>query len=170
MDSPVAPEPENTIDNNTSQDEVTAAKRGHVLTELLETERIYVTELGSILKGYKMEAFSDEMQPLVPIGFTEKLDIIFGNLEEICAFHANIFLKDLENCISSVDLVALCFVQRVLTLTFNISYFFFNTVVIYSEMLSINFIVTTAKIYQDQSIYVKVWWMPAHFFRHVKKN
>lgn len=113
MDSPVVIESENPIDNNTSQDEVSITKRGHVLTELLETERIYVTELGSILRGYKMEAFSEEMQPLLPAGFTDKLDHIFGNLEEICAFHSNIFLKDLENCISSVDLVALCFVQRV---------------------------------------------------------
>lgn len=119
MDSPIAPESDNAIDNNTSQDEVSVSKRGHVLTELLETERIYVTELGSILKGYKLEAFSEEMQPLVPTGFTEKLDIIFGNLDEICAFHANIFLQDLENCISSVDLVALCFVQRVIIALIN---------------------------------------------------
>lgn len=116
MESPVAPEPENPVDNNTSQDEANAAKRGHVLAELLETERIYVIELGSILKGYKMEAFSEEMQPIIPLGFTEKLDVIFGNLEEICSFHSSIFLKDLENCISSVDLVALCFVQRVGTI------------------------------------------------------
>lgn len=60
-----------------------------------------------------MEAFSDEMQPFLPPSFIDKIDIIFGNLEEIYAFHSNIFLKDLENCISSVDLVALCFVQRV---------------------------------------------------------
>lgn len=61
-----------------------------------------------------MEAFSDEMQPILPPGFIEKLDIVFGNLEEIYAFHSNVFLKDLENCITSVDLVALCFVQRVM--------------------------------------------------------
>lgn len=115
MESPVASEPENPIANNTSQDEVSVARRGHVLGELLETERIYVTELGSILKGYKTEAFSEEMQPIIPAGFIEKLDIVFGNLDEIFLFHSNIFLKDLENCISSVDLVALCFVQRVLT-------------------------------------------------------
>lgn len=60
-----------------------------------------------------MQALSEEMQPLVPPGLIDKLDILFGNLEDIYAFHSDIFLKDLENCISSTDLVALCFVQRV---------------------------------------------------------
>jgi hypothetical protein len=30
--------------------EMLKTKRGHVLTELLETERVYVTELGSVIK------------------------------------------------------------------------------------------------------------------------
>lgn len=65
------------------------------------------------MQGYKLKAQCEEMLPLVPAGLIEKLDIIFGNIEEIYDFHAKIFLKDLENCISSTDLVALCFVQRV---------------------------------------------------------
>lgn len=32
------------------EDDASRVKRGHVLTELLETERVYVAELGSILK------------------------------------------------------------------------------------------------------------------------
>lgn len=47
----MAAEAENLLENDASQDEASAAKRGHVLTELLETERIYVTELCSILKA-----------------------------------------------------------------------------------------------------------------------
>jgi hypothetical protein len=53
------------------------------------------------------------MQHLVTPGLADKINIIFGNLDEIYSFHGNIFLQDLENCISSTDLVALCFVQRV---------------------------------------------------------
>ena len=88
-------------------------KRGHVLTELVETERIYVAELGSIIKGYKMEMNSEAMSHLVPAPLVGKADILFGNLEDIYLFHGDMFLRDLENCISNTELVALCFVQRV---------------------------------------------------------
>ncbi|XP_049544753.1 uncharacterized protein LOC125956699 isoform X1 [Anopheles darlingi] len=87
-------------------------KRGHVLAELLETERIYVAEMGSILKGYRDEMLSEEMSCMVPPGLQGKSDILFGNLHELYTFHNEIFLKDLENCISTTELVALCFVQR----------------------------------------------------------
>ncbi|KAF3425324.1 hypothetical protein E2986_10977 [Frieseomelitta varia] len=87
-------------------------KRGHVLAELVETERIYVAELGSIIKGYKMELTNEAMAHLVPTALIGKGDILFGNLEDIYIFHGETFLKDLENCISNTELVALCFVQR----------------------------------------------------------
>ncbi|XP_054091224.1 uncharacterized protein Mcf2l_1 isoform X2 [Zeugodacus cucurbitae] len=86
--------------------------RGHVLTELLETERIYVNEMASILKGYRDQMLSEEMMHLVPASLQGKEDILFGNLHELYTFHNEIFLKDLENCISTTELVALCFVQR----------------------------------------------------------
>lgn len=53
------------------------------------------------------------MQHLLPTGAEEKFDVIFGNLDDIHRFHRDIFLKDLENCISSTELVALCFLQKV---------------------------------------------------------
>ncbi|XP_058976082.1 guanine nucleotide exchange factor DBS isoform X11 [Musca domestica] len=87
-------------------------KRGHVLTELLETERIYVSEMSSILKGYCDQMHSEEMMHLVPASLQGKEDILFGNLHELYTFHNDVFLKDLENCISTTELVALCFVQR----------------------------------------------------------
>lgn len=89
-------------------------KRGHVLAELVETERIYVAELGSIIKGYKMELTNEGMTHLIPAVLIGKGDILFGNLEDIYIFHGETFLKDLENCISNTELVALCFVQRVI--------------------------------------------------------
>jgi len=88
-------------------------KRGHVLAELVETERIYVAELGSIVKGYKMEMTNEAMAHLIPAALVGKADVLFGNLEEIYIFHGETFLRDLENCISNTELVALCFVQRV---------------------------------------------------------
>ncbi|XP_015038992.1 guanine nucleotide exchange factor DBS isoform X4 [Drosophila pseudoobscura] len=87
-------------------------KRGHVLTELLETERIYVTEMSSILKGYYDRMKSEDLLHLAPPSLNGKEDILFGNLHELYTFHNDVFLKDLENCISTTELVALCFVQR----------------------------------------------------------
>ncbi|XP_020815342.1 guanine nucleotide exchange factor DBS-like [Drosophila serrata] len=87
-------------------------KRGHVLTELLETERIYVNEMSSILQGYYDRMKSEEFTHLTPSSLQGKEDILFGNLHELFTFHNQIFLKDLENCISTTELVALCFVQR----------------------------------------------------------
>ncbi|XP_062552794.1 uncharacterized protein LOC134217961 isoform X5 [Armigeres subalbatus] len=62
--------------------------------------------------GYRDEMLSEEMSSLVPPGLQGKADILFGNLHELYTFHNDIFLKDLENCISTTELVALCFVQR----------------------------------------------------------
>lgn len=56
---------------------------------------------------------SEEMASMVPAGLQGNADILFGNLHELYTFHSEIFLKDLENCISTTELVALCFVQRV---------------------------------------------------------
>lgn len=113
-------------------DEINKVKTGHVLTELLTTEKVYVTELLTIVQvrtfrqfskpflifflffqGYKHEAKNKDMKHLLSHGVDEKFNVIFGNLEEIHRFHRDIFLKDLENCISSTELVALCFLQKV---------------------------------------------------------
>ncbi|KAK4316259.1 hypothetical protein Pmani_012567 [Petrolisthes manimaculis] len=95
-----------------SDSEAARAKRGHVLRELLDTERVYVSELCSILKGYKDEMLNPEMQPLIPVHLYGKSDLLFGNMEEIFRFHNEMFLRDLENCIDTPELIGLCFVQR----------------------------------------------------------
>ncbi|XP_045118170.1 guanine nucleotide exchange factor DBS-like isoform X4 [Portunus trituberculatus] len=96
----------------TGDTEAMRAKRGHVLRELLDTERVYVSELCSILKGYKDEMLNPEMQPLIPVNLYGKSDLLFGNMEEIFRFHNDVFLRDLENCINTPELIGLCFVQR----------------------------------------------------------
>ncbi|XP_060536985.1 guanine nucleotide exchange factor DBS-like isoform X3 [Cylas formicarius] len=93
-------------------DELNRIKTRHVLAELLETEKVYVTEVLSVIKGYKLEAQLEEHQHLLSSNVGEKFDIIFGNLDDIYRFHSEVFLRDLENCITSTDLVALCFVQK----------------------------------------------------------
>ncbi|KAJ8926822.1 hypothetical protein NQ314_020670 [Rhamnusium bicolor] len=112
MTSPQDNDQDSSFVHQNETDEVNRIKTGHVLTELFETERVYVSELLSIINGYKLEVQNEDMQHLIPPGMEEKFDIIFGNLEEIYKFHSELFFKDLENCISSTDLVALCFVQK----------------------------------------------------------
>ncbi|XP_045481933.1 guanine nucleotide exchange factor DBS-like [Harmonia axyridis] len=86
-------------------------KRCRVLTELLETERVYVAELHTILTGYRDEFFAEDMQNIVPTISTEVIEIIFGNIDEIYHFHSD-FLKDLEECIHSIGGVASCFMRQ----------------------------------------------------------
>ncbi|XP_049873150.1 guanine nucleotide exchange factor DBS-like isoform X2 [Pectinophora gossypiella] len=92
--------------------EARRSRRGHVLAELLQTERVYVHELGSILNGYKEEIEKPENQHLVPAALVGQADVLFGNLHELFTFHQDVFLKDLERSISATELVALCFVEK----------------------------------------------------------
>uniref|UniRef100_T1JN60 Guanine nucleotide exchange factor DBS n=1 Tax=Strigamia maritima TaxID=126957 RepID=T1JN60_STRMM len=104
---------ESSPENELTKDlEALQAKRRHILTELLETERIYVSEMRSISNGYKDEMQNSDIQDLIPELLKDKADILFGNIEEIWQFHNDTFLKDLENCIGTPELIGLCFVHR----------------------------------------------------------
>eukprot|EP00064_Thunnus_orientalis_P002095 superscaffoldBa00000145_g2102 len=60
----------------------------HVMRELIETERIYVEELLSVLLGYRAEMDNPALSgPLPPI-LRSKRDILFGNMPEIYNFHS----------------------------------------------------------------------------------
>ncbi|XP_076323895.1 guanine nucleotide exchange factor DBS isoform X2 [Tachypleus tridentatus] len=95
-----------------NQQEVKKDKRCHVMTELIETEKIYVLELNSIIQGYKREMDSPAMKEYIPETLVGKGETLFGNMMEIYNFHHNVFLRDLENCSSMPELVGYCFVQR----------------------------------------------------------
>ncbi|KAF0301033.1 Guanine nucleotide exchange factor DBS [Amphibalanus amphitrite] len=89
-----------------------AARRQHIVTELLDTERTYVAELNQILKGYRDEMLSSELQQLMPIQLYGKADVLFGNMEDIQRFHSSVFLRDLEECSSAPEQIGECFVER----------------------------------------------------------
>lgn len=76
------------------------------------------------------------MASMVPAGLQGNADILFGNLHELYTFHSETFLKDLENCISTTELVALCFVQRVRNLRNCQRGNFINRITFHSEMSS----------------------------------
>ncbi|XP_048810402.1 guanine nucleotide exchange factor DBS-like isoform X8 [Lagopus muta] len=93
-------------------DENLSTRRSHIINELIETERVYVEELQSIIEGYASEMDNPSLLHLIPSMLQNKKDILFGNLPEIYEFHNRIFLKELENCIENPELLAQCFLKR----------------------------------------------------------
>eukprot|EP00062_Callorhinchus_milii_P001033 gi/632936205/ref/XP_007892919.1/ PREDICTED: proto-oncogene DBL [Callorhinchus milii] len=86
--------------------------KGHVINELIETERVYVEELHTILQGYRVEMDNPSMLHLLPSALQNKKEILFGNMSEIHDFHSRMFLHDLQNCIETPEKVGLCFLAR----------------------------------------------------------
>ncbi|NXI83143.1 MCF2L factor, partial [Rhipidura dahli] len=86
--------------------------QGHIINELIETERVYVEELQSIIEGYASEMDNPNLVHLIPSALQNKKEILFGNLPEIYDFHNRIFLKEIENCIENPELLARCFLKR----------------------------------------------------------
>ncbi|NWV60247.1 MCF2L factor, partial [Malurus elegans] len=93
----------------------------HIINELIETERVYVEELQSIIEGYASEMDNPSLVHLIPSSLQNKKEILFGNLPEIYDFHNRhvgtggcpvIFLKEIENCIENPELLARCFLKR----------------------------------------------------------
>uniref|UniRef100_A0A672UT28 MCF.2 cell line derived transforming sequence-like 2 n=1 Tax=Strigops habroptila TaxID=2489341 RepID=A0A672UT28_STRHB len=84
----------------------------HIINELIETERVYVEELQSIIEGYASEMDNPNLVHLIPSALQNKKEILFGNLPEIYEFHNRIFLKEIENCIENPELLARCFLKR----------------------------------------------------------
>ncbi|XP_075446787.1 guanine nucleotide exchange factor DBS isoform X14 [Ascaphus truei] len=89
-----------------------AVLRRHVINELIETERVYVEELLSVLEGYAAEMENPLATHLISPMLLNKKDVLFGNMEEIYHFHNRIFLRELENYIDYPELVGRCFLER----------------------------------------------------------
>ncbi|NXJ20503.1 MCF2L factor, partial [Dicrurus megarhynchus] len=88
------------------------SRKIHIINELIETERVYVEELQSIIEGYASEMDNPNLVHLIPSALQNKKEILFGNLPEIYDFHNRIFLKEIENCIENPELLARCFLKR----------------------------------------------------------
>ncbi|OCT66092.1 hypothetical protein XELAEV_18042346mg [Xenopus laevis] len=86
--------------------------KGHVIHELIETERIYVEELYTVLLGYRSEMENPTMMHFMPLSLRNMKNILFGNMPEIYEFHNKVFLQSLENCIEAPEKVGFCFLER----------------------------------------------------------
>ncbi|KAG8445093.1 hypothetical protein GDO86_010022, partial [Hymenochirus boettgeri] len=91
-----------------------SSRKSHIINELIETERVYVEELQSIIEGYASSLDNPEMIGLIPVALQNNKDVLFGNLSEIYEFHKRqrIFLKELESCIENTDYLGTCFLKR----------------------------------------------------------
>ncbi|NWS34370.1 PKHG1 protein, partial [Polioptila caerulea] len=78
-----------------------------VVQEILETERMYVQDLKSIVKDY-LDCISDQTK--LSLG-TEERSALFGNIRDIYHFNSEL-LQDLENCENDPVAIADCFVSK----------------------------------------------------------
>ncbi|XP_057174456.1 pleckstrin homology domain-containing family G member 3 isoform X3 [Ursus arctos] len=79
---------------------------GRVVREIVETERMYVQDLRSIVEDYLLKII-DTPGLLTP----EQVSALFGNIENIYALNSQL-LRDLDSCNSDPVAVASCFVER----------------------------------------------------------
>ncbi|XP_025048482.1 rho guanine nucleotide exchange factor 25 [Alligator sinensis] len=93
-----------------SEEEQAAAfeKSMFVLTELIETEKMYVEDLGQIVEGY-MAAMRVRG---VPEDLRGKDQIVFGNIHQIYDWHKDYFMGELEKCLQDPDRLAQLFIQH----------------------------------------------------------
>nr|XP_057911235.1 rho guanine nucleotide exchange factor 25 isoform X2 [Doryrhamphus excisus] len=80
----------------------------YVLTELVETERLYVEDLGLIVHGY-MATMANQG---VPEDLKGKDRIVFGNIHQILDWHKSYFLGELEKCVADPDSLAQLFIKH----------------------------------------------------------
>ncbi|KAK2889335.1 hypothetical protein Q8A67_014710 [Cirrhinus molitorella] len=91
------------------QERKTALEKSiYVLTELIETEKLYVEDLGLVVEGY--------MATMKSVGVPEYLagkdKIVFGNIHQIYDWHKDYFLGELEKCVCEPDFLAQLFIKH----------------------------------------------------------
>ncbi|XP_053344745.1 pleckstrin homology domain-containing family G member 3 isoform X1 [Clarias gariepinus] len=78
-----------------------------VVLEIIETERMYVRDLHSIVEGYLTHIIDAAGLPIVP----EQVCALFGNIEDIYEFNSEL-LQDLDLCKNHPVSIARCFVLK----------------------------------------------------------
>ncbi|XP_074518356.1 rho guanine nucleotide exchange factor 25 isoform X2 [Halichoeres trimaculatus] len=96
-----------TVDSKEERD-IALEKSLYVLTELVETERLYVEDLGLIVQGY-MATMANQG---VPEDMKGKDRIVFGNIHQIFDWHKDYFLGELEKCVGDPDSLAQLFIKH----------------------------------------------------------
>ena len=81
-----------------------------VMQELLQTEKDYIRALNYVVDNYIPEILSE----FVPQPLRGKKNVVFGNLQNICKFHSEAFLREIEACMQSPYQLGACFLQHVI--------------------------------------------------------
>ncbi|XP_064802787.1 pleckstrin homology domain-containing family G member 4B-like isoform X1 [Oncorhynchus masou masou] len=85
-----------------------SSKVQHIMAEMISTEREYVRSI-----SYVIEHYFPEMERLdLPQDLWGKRSIIFGNMEKLCNFHCQYFLKELEASAHSPLSISSCFLRH----------------------------------------------------------
>ncbi|XP_066527196.1 rho guanine nucleotide exchange factor 25 [Hoplias malabaricus] len=83
-------------------------KSMYVLKELIETEKLYVVDLGLIVEGYMATMNAKG----VPDDMNGKDKIVFGNIHQIYDWHKDYFLGELEKCVAKPERLAQLFIKH----------------------------------------------------------
>ncbi|XP_063256948.1 kalirin isoform X4 [Prinia subflava] len=95
---------------NLEEEQKAKAMRGRmfVLNELVQTEKDYVKDLGTVVEGFmkRMEekGVSEDMKG--------KDKIVFGNIHQIYDWHKDFFLVELEKCLQEPERLAQLFIKH----------------------------------------------------------
>jgi len=81
------------------------------MQELLQTEKDYIRALNYIVDNYIPEILLET----VPQPLRGKKNVVFGNLQNICKFHTEAFLREIESCMQSPFQLGACFLRHVST-------------------------------------------------------
>ena len=79
-----------------------------IMTEMIQTERDYVSALELIKDHYIPEISRED----VPQALRGKRNIIFSNIEKIYEFHSQYFLAELKSCMNNPYLIGQCFLNH----------------------------------------------------------
>ena len=80
-------------------------RQDKVVHELLQTEQKYVDDLSSILVGYRDRMFASSTS------MGHKAEDIFGNIEDVFAFHSQSLLPELERYGENSQMIARTFID-----------------------------------------------------------
>ncbi|XP_010873420.2 rho guanine nucleotide exchange factor 25 isoform X2 [Esox lucius] len=83
-------------------------KSMYVLKELIETEKLYVEDLGLIVEGYMATMNAKG----VPDDMKGKDKIVFGNIHQMYDWHKDYFLGELEKCVAEPERLAQLFIKH----------------------------------------------------------
>ncbi|XP_025052752.1 kalirin isoform X7 [Alligator sinensis] len=95
---------------NLEEEQKAKAMRGRmfVLNELVQTEKDYVKDLGTVVEGF-MKRIEEKG---VPEDMKGKDKIVFGNIHQIYDWHKDFFLAELEKCLQEPDRLAQLFIKH----------------------------------------------------------